>query len=81
MTHQVAFEIHFQMSNQNVKKMNISWSDIKLGLVSVDGEDIRSISDQYLQLQFMHVKRERNKFRRTKDPVKYDGFLESQYVP
>ena len=80
MTHQVAFEIQFQMTNPAVRKMNISWLDVKRALVSVYGEEMISpMSEKYLQILFKQVKCERTKFRTGKDPVKYQTFLESQF--
>ena len=40
MMHQVVYEIFCLMANEKVKKMNISWSDVKMALVSVYGQDM-----------------------------------------
>ena len=76
MTHQVAFEIEFQMTNPAVRKMNILWLDVKRALVSVYGEEITSpMSEKYLQILFKQVKCECKKFRTGRDPVKYQHFF------
>ena len=72
MTYQVVFEIQFQMTNPAVRKMNISWLDVKRAFVSVYGEEIISpMSEKYLQILFKQVKCDQTKFRTGRDPVKY----------
>ena len=78
MTHQVVYEIFCLMANEKVKKMNISWSDIKVAFVSVYGQNMNRISFVHLQTLFKNVKVERVKMQRAKDPVKLGAYLADQ---
>ena len=66
------------MANEKVKKMNISWSDIKVAFVSVYGQNMNHLSFVHLQSLFKNVKVERVKMQRAKDPVKLEAYFADQ---